>query len=62
MEALQADPRTREVFTAYGMGCTGCMGVSAESIENGAKMQGVDPDVVLAELNRLQPLEQTSGE
>ena len=53
MEALQADPRAREVFAAHGMGCICCMGVSVESIEDGAKMHGIDPDVVLAELNQL---------
>ena len=53
MEALQADPRAREVFAAHGMGCVGCMGVSIESIEDGAKMHGIDPEVVVAELNRL---------
>lgn len=58
MEALQADPRARDVFTAYGMGCIGCMGVSMESIEEGAKMHGIDPDAVLQELNKLVPLEQ----
>jgi len=56
MEALQADPRAREVFAAHGMGCVGCMGVSMESIEDGAKMHGIDPEVVLSELNRLPPL------
>lgn len=58
MEALQADPRARDVFTAYGMGCIGCMGVSMESIEDGAKMHGIDPEAVMAELNKLVPLEQ----
>jgi hybrid cluster-associated redox disulfide protein len=56
MEALQADPRAREVFAAHGMGCVGCMGVSMESIEDGAKMHGIDPEVVLAELNGLTAL------
>ncbi len=56
MEALQADPRAREVFAAHGMGCVGCMGVSMESIEDGAKMHGIDPEMVLAELNRLVAL------
>jgi hybrid cluster-associated redox disulfide protein len=56
MEALQADPRAREIFAAHGMGCVGCMGVSMESIEDGAKMHGIDPEVVLAELNRLATL------
>jgi len=60
LEALQADPRARDIFTAYGMGCLGCMGVSLESIEEGAKMHGIDPDVVLAELNRLVSSEEHS--
>ncbi len=47
MEALQADPRAREVFAAHGMGCVGCMGVSMESIEDGARMHGIDPETVL---------------
>ena len=56
MEALQADPRARDVFASHGMGCVGCMGASMESIEEGARMHGVDPEVVLSELNRLKPL------
>jgi hybrid cluster-associated redox disulfide protein len=62
MEALQADPRAREVFTAYGMGCIGCMGVSMESIEDGAKMHGIDPDAVLEDLNRLASVDQSPAE
>jgi hybrid cluster-associated redox disulfide protein len=57
MEALQADPRAKDVFAAYGMGCIGCMGVSMESIEDGAKMHGIDPNAVVAELNKLVPIE-----
>jgi hybrid cluster-associated redox disulfide protein len=53
MEALQADPRARDVFAAYGMGCVGCMGASMESIEDGARMHGIDPEAVLADLNKL---------
>jgi hybrid cluster-associated redox disulfide protein len=62
MEALQADPRAREVFTAYGMGCIGCMGVSMESIEDGAKMHGIKPETVLADLNKLQSLQEPQAE
>ena len=61
MEALQADPRARDVFAAHGMGCVGCMGVSMESIEDGARMHGIDPDVVLADLNKLVPQEQAQA-
>ncbi len=62
MEALQADPRARDVFAAYGMGCIGCMGVSMESIEDGAKMHGIDPEVVLAELNKLVDRQQSPAD
>ena len=62
LEAIQADPRARDVFAAFGMGCTGCMGVSMESIEDGAKMHGIDPKAVLDDLNKLVPLESTQGE
>ena len=61
MEALQADPRAREVFTAHGMGCVGCMGVSMESIEEGARMHGIDPEAVLADLNKLAVAEEAKG-
>lgn len=53
MEAIQADPRARDIFAAHGLACTGCMGVSLESIEDGAKMHGIDPDAILADLNKL---------
>jgi hybrid cluster-associated redox disulfide protein len=53
IDVLQADPRTAEVFERFGMGCIGCMGVSMETIENGAKMHRVDPDLLLAELNKI---------
>ena len=61
MEALQADPRAKDVFAAYGMGCIGCMGVSTESIEDGAKMHGIDPKKVVADLNKLTPLDEPPG-
>lgn len=56
LEALQADPRAREIFAAHGMGCIGCMGATMESIESGAKMHGIDPELVVQELNQLGPL------
>ncbi len=61
MEALQADPRAKDVFAAHGMGCIGCMGVSMESIEDGAKMHGIDPNLVVAELNKLTSAAESPG-
>ncbi len=60
MEALQADPRAKDVFAAHGMACIGCMGVSMESIEDGARMHGIDPGTVVDELNRLARIEESS--
>jgi len=62
LEALQADPRARDVFNAHGLGCLGCMGLSQESIEEGARMHGIDPDVIVADLNRLACLEEQPAE
>lgn len=62
MEALQADPRARDVFVAHGMGCIGCMGVSMESIEDGAKMHGLSVETIVGELNRLGTLPQPGDE
>lgn len=53
MEAIQADPRARDIFTSYGLECPVCVGVSMESIEDGALMHGVDVDAILADLNKL---------
>jgi hybrid cluster-associated redox disulfide protein len=52
IDVLQADPCAAAVFEAFGMGCSGCMGVSMETVENGAKMHNVDPEKLLAELNK----------
>jgi hybrid cluster-associated redox disulfide protein len=58
LEAVQADPRANDVFESHGMGCTGCMGLSMESIEDGARMHKIDPDALLADLNNLSPTEE----
>lgn len=56
LDALQADPRARQIFEAHGMGCIGCLGATMESIENGAKMHGIEPSEIIADLNGLPPL------
>jgi hybrid cluster-associated redox disulfide protein len=53
LEALESHPEAREVFARWGMGCSPCIGAQLESIESGAIMHAVDPDEVVAELNRL---------
>jgi hybrid cluster-associated redox disulfide protein len=52
-EALAADSRARGVFESHGMACCLCIGAQSESIEAGAILHQVDPDLVVAELNDL---------
>jgi hybrid cluster-associated redox disulfide protein len=52
-EALERDPQARAVFESHGMACCLCIGAQSESIEAGAILHKVDPDVVVAELNQL---------
>ena len=53
LEALESHPDARDVFARWGMGCSLCIGAELESIESGAIMHDVDPDAIVAELNRL---------
>lgn len=53
IEAVNLDPRAREVFARYGMGCLGCLAATIESIEEGALAHGIDPDKLINELNKL---------
>jgi hybrid cluster-associated redox disulfide protein len=48
---LQESPKTAEVFERFGMGCVGCMGMTMETIENGAKMHHISVEDLLKELN-----------
>ncbi len=51
--AMQAHPKAIEVFNKYRMGCFCCMGATAESIESGALMHGIDLDALMTDLNAL---------
>ncbi len=53
-EALQAHPKAIEVFNKYHMGCFSCMGATAESVESGALMHGIDLDALMSDLNALR--------
>jgi hybrid cluster-associated redox disulfide protein len=53
LEALEADAGARIIFEQHGMACCLCIGAQSESIEAGAIMHQVDPDLVVQELNGL---------
>ena len=53
IEIVQNHPKTLEVFAKYGLGCIGCAAARFENLEAGAKVHGVDPDVMVEEINAL---------
>jgi hybrid cluster-associated redox disulfide protein len=52
-EVLKAHPDAIQVLMKYNLGCVACMGATQESIEQGARMHGVDPEPIVKELNEL---------
>ena len=52
-EILKKHPESMKVFQQYNMGCIGCMGATAESVEKGALMHGVNVDEIVAALNNI---------
>ena len=53
IDVLQQNPKTAEIFEKLGMGCIGCMGITMETIENGAKMHHIPLDELLKSLNMI---------
>ena len=53
IEIVQNYPQALEVFAKYGLGCIGCAAARFENLEAGAKVHGVDPEQMVAEINEL---------
>ena len=53
IDIVQQYPESLEVFAKYGLGCIGCAAARFENLEAGAKVHGVDPDVMVNEINDL---------
>jgi hybrid cluster-associated redox disulfide protein len=52
-EVLESHLGARGVFESHGMACCLCIGAQSETVEAGAILHQVDPEVVVEELNRL---------
>lgn len=52
-DVLKAHPDAIQVFMKYNLGCIACMGATQESVEQGARMHGIDPEPIVKELNEL---------
>lgn len=51
-EAIEKNPESAEVFLKNGMHCIGCMMAAQETIEEGAKAHGLNPDKLIQEINK----------
>lgn len=51
IEVVQKYPQSLEVFAKYGLGCVGCAAARFENLEAGAKVHGIDPDLMVKEIN-----------
>ncbi len=53
-EVLKANPKTAQIFMAYGMHCLTCPGATGETIEQAAIVHGFKYDTILDDLNKLE--------
>ena len=51
-DALNASPAVVAIFEKYNIQCGCCGGAAAESLAICARMNGLDPDELAAEINR----------
>lgn len=53
-DVIKSDPRAEAIIKKYfGNGCFTCPGVKMDSISFGAMMHGLDPNIILKELNEI---------
>lgn len=53
IDIVQKYPQSIEVFARNGLGCIGCAAARFENLEAGAKVHGIDPDKLVAEINEV---------
>lgn len=53
IEIVQNYPQSIEVFAKNGLGCIGCAAARYENLEAGARVHGIDPDKLVAEINEV---------
>ena len=59
MEAVEKYPIIAQVLMRYGLGCVGCIISSAETLGEGIAVHGLNPDMILEEVNMI--LEKQEG-
>ncbi|WP_069999983.1 DUF1858 domain-containing protein [Cellulosilyticum sp. I15G10I2] len=51
-EVVRNYPSTIQVLGSFGMGCVGCPSAQAETLEEACQVHGMQPDELLAALNK----------
>ena len=52
-DILTIAPQTPPLFIGIGMHCLGCPASRGETVEEACAVHGVDPDALLAEVNKM---------
>ena len=52
-EVIMQHPETVPVFQKHGLHCIGCAVAAYESLEQGARAHGIDPDTLVRDLNKV---------
>ncbi len=58
MEAVEEFPIISEILMRYGLGCAGCIISSAETLYEGIAIHGLDPDIIIEEVNMILEMEE----
>lgn len=53
MEAVDRYPIIAQVLMRYGLGCVGCIISSAETLEEGIAVHGLNPEMIIDEINMI---------
>lgn len=53
MDVVEKYPVVTEVLMRYGLGCAGCFISGMETLEDGIAIHGIDPDMVIEEVNMI---------
>lgn len=57
-EVVDKYPIVAHILMRYGLGCSGCIISTAETIGEGIEMHGLDSEIILEEINMILEMEE----
>ncbi|WP_231479740.1 DUF1858 domain-containing protein [Streptobacillus canis] len=57
-EVVEKYPIVAHILMRYGLGCSGCVISTAETIGEGIELHGLDADIILEEINMILEMEE----